>query len=78
MLLYVDDFIAIYETPKEAVLQLYKFFKMKPNSIAPPDIYLGGKLKKINHIRKAHLLYFAYQVNIRRNNRAWLNLEEFI
>ena len=37
MLLYVDDFLAISETPKEAVLQLDKLFKMQPRSISPPD-----------------------------------------
>ena len=47
MLLYVDDCISISETPKEAVLQLNKFFKMQPSSIAPPNIYLGGKVKKM-------------------------------
>ena len=46
MLLYFDDFLAISEAPKEAVLQLDKLFKMQPNSIAPPDIFLGGKVKK--------------------------------
>ena len=38
MLLYVDDCLAITETPMGAVLQLDKFFKMQPNSIAHPDI----------------------------------------
>ena len=47
MLLCVDDCLAISETPKEAVLQLDKFFKIQPNSIATPDIYLGGKVKKM-------------------------------
>ena len=47
MLLYVEDCLAISETPNKAVLQLDKFFKMQPNSIAPPDIYLGGKVKKM-------------------------------
>ena len=47
MLLYVDDCLAISETHKEAVLQLDKFFKMQPRSIAPPNIYLGGKAKKM-------------------------------
>ena len=47
MLLYVDDFLAISETPKEAVLQLDKVFKMQPNSIAHPYIFLRGKLKKM-------------------------------
>ena len=46
-LLYVDDCLAISEAPKEAVLQLDKFFKMQPISIAPPDIYPGGKVKRM-------------------------------
>ena len=47
MLLYVDDCLAISETPKEAVLQLDKVFKMQPSSISPPNIYLGGKVKNM-------------------------------
>ena len=47
MLLYVDGFLAISEAPKETVLQIDKSFKMKPHSIAPPDIYLVVKLKKM-------------------------------
>ena len=38
MILYVDDCLAISETPKEEVLQLDKFFNMQPISIAPPNI----------------------------------------
>ena len=45
-LLYVDDCLEISETPKEEVLQLHKLFNIQPNYIAPPDIYLGGKVKK--------------------------------
>ena len=47
MLLYVDDFLAISETPKEAVLQIDKLFEMQPRSIDPTNIYLGGKVKKM-------------------------------
>ena len=47
MLLYVYDCLAISDTPKEAVLQLDKFFKIQPSSIASPDIYLGGQLKNM-------------------------------
>ena len=47
MLLYVDYCLAISETPKEAVLQLDQFYKMQPRSIAPPNIYLGGKVNKM-------------------------------
>ena len=47
MLLYVDDCLAISENPKEAVLQLDKFFEMQPSSVAPPNLYLGFKVKKM-------------------------------
>ena len=47
MLIYVDNCLAISEDPKEAVLQLDKFFKMQPKYIAPPYIYLGVKVKKM-------------------------------
>jgi len=46
-LLYVDDCLAISECPKNAVLQLDKYFKMQLDLIAPPDIYLDRKVKKI-------------------------------
>ena len=39
--------LAISEVPKEAVLQIDKFFKIQPNYIAPLDIYVGGKVKKM-------------------------------
>ena len=38
MLLYVGDCLAISETPKEAVLQLDKLFKMQPKYVAPSNI----------------------------------------
>ena len=47
VLLYVDDTLCISEYPKEALLQIDKYFPMKRGSIGPPDIYLGGKVKKI-------------------------------
>ena len=53
MILYVDDCLAISETPKESVLQLDKFFKMQPSSISPPNIYLGGK---VNHMRLPNMV----------------------
>ena len=47
MPLYVHDCLVISETPKKAVLQLDKFFNMQPIYIAPPNIYLGVKVKKM-------------------------------
>ena len=53
MLLFVDDCLAISETPKEAVLQPYKLFKIQPNYIASPDIYLEGK---VNNMRLPNMV----------------------
>ena len=47
MILYVDDCLAVSETPNEAALQHDKFFKIQPSSNAPPNIYLGDKVKKM-------------------------------
>ena len=48
MLLYVDNCLAISETPKEAVLQLDKLFKMQPSSTDPTNIYLVDKVNKMH------------------------------
>ena len=47
ILLYVDDALCVSEFPKEALLQVDKYFPMKKGSIGPPDIYLGGKVRKV-------------------------------
>ena len=59
MLLYVDDCLLISETPKEAVLQLDKFSKMQQNSISPPDIYLGRKVKKMRLLNMVEACTFS-------------------
>jgi len=47
LLLYTDDCLCISEYPKEALLQIDKYFKLKESSIGPPKIYLGGKVGKV-------------------------------
>ena len=44
MLLYVDDALCISEYPKEALMEIDKYFMMKPDSINVPKIYLGAKI----------------------------------
>ena len=44
MLLYVDDALCISEHPKEALMEIDKYFMMKPGSIDVPKIYLGAKI----------------------------------
>ena len=39
---YVDDCLCISENPKPALLQIDKYFPIKPASVGPPKTYLGG------------------------------------
>jgi hypothetical protein len=41
-----DDSLAIGVEPKDILMKLNKYFKLKPESIHPPDAYLGTKIKK--------------------------------
>ena len=47
ILLYVDNCLCISENPKPALLQVDKYFPIKPASIGPPKTYPGGKVSKI-------------------------------
>ena len=47
MLLYTDDCLAISKTPLESLMEINKYFPMKPSSIGPPKIYLGAKITKV-------------------------------
>ena len=49
VLLYVDDTLVVSEHPKEALIELNKYFPLKKDKngkplIGPPSIYLGGKI----------------------------------
>jgi hypothetical protein len=46
VLFYVDDALAVSLDPKSILLKIDKYFPMKPDSIAVPDIYLGATLSK--------------------------------
>ena len=45
MFVYTDDILAISVDPKEILMKLNKYFKLKPDSIHAPDDYLGTKIK---------------------------------
>ena len=48
VLLYVDDCLCISENPKSIVRdEIGKYFLMKEASIREPDVYLGGKCRKV-------------------------------
>jgi hypothetical protein len=46
MFFYTNDILAIGENPKDILMKLNKYFKLKPDSIHSPDDYLGTKIKK--------------------------------
>jgi transposase InsO family protein len=46
LLVYTDDILAIGTNPKDILTRLNKYFTLKPDSIHPPDDYLGTKLKE--------------------------------
>ena len=75
ILLYVDDCLAISENPKEAVLQLDKFFKMQPISIDPPNIYLGVKVNKMSLPNMVEVWTFS---SIQYVQEAVSNVENFL
>ena len=39
--------LSIGMEPREAVEAIGKYFQMKPESVGPPDLYLGGKVSKL-------------------------------
>ena len=53
VLLYVDDTLVVSEKG-ESVLrnEIGKYFTLKEESIGPPDIYLGGKMSKVQMNKK--------------------------
>ena len=47
MLLYTDDCLTISKNPQEALMEINKYFPMKPKSVGPPKINLGAKISKV-------------------------------
>ena len=48
VLLYTDDALVIAEDPERILRdQIGKYFKLKENSIGPPQLYLGGNVRKV-------------------------------
>ena len=46
VLVYVDDILAISTKATDVMAEIAEKFKFKKDKIAPPDIYLGGKLEE--------------------------------
>ena len=44
ILLYVEDALTIGENPESQLMELDKYFSMKPGSVGKPKMYLGARL----------------------------------
>jgi len=47
ILLYVDNFVCVSNNPKDTLLQIGKYFHIKPGSLGPPKLYLSGKVSQV-------------------------------
>ena len=56
--MYVDDCLCISENPKPALLQVEKYFPIKPVSLGPPKTYLERTVSKIQLPNGVHAWAF--------------------
>ena len=47
ILFYVDDVLVVHHNAMTTLMNIDKYFKLKPSSIGDPDIYLGAKLSTL-------------------------------
>ena len=60
VLLYCDDTLAISERGEQVIRhEIGRYFELKEESIGPPDIYLGGKLRKVQLENGVHAWAFG-------------------
>ena len=76
VLLYTDDALVISENA-ESILrnEIGKYFELKPESIGPPKIYLGGHMRKVKLDNGAHAWAFSSSQYVRS---AVENVEAYI
>ena len=46
ILCYVDDLLVVHHNPRCIMAKINGFLPLKPDSVGPPEMYLGAKLKK--------------------------------
>lgn len=60
VLLYCDDTLAISDRGEHVIRnEIGRYFELKEESIGPPDIYLGGKLRKVQLANGVHAWAFG-------------------
>eukprot|EP00804_Cyclotella_cryptica_P011569 CCRYP_012075-RA/>CCRYP_012075-RA protein AED:0.42 eAED:0.45 QI:0/0/0/1/0/0/2/0/162 len=46
ILCYADDLLVVHHNPKRIMDRINSFLPLKPDSVGPPEMYLGAKLKR--------------------------------
>ena len=76
VILYVDDCLVVSDHSENMLREeIVKYFKLKDNSIGPPGVYLGGKMRrvKIENFSKAWAFISShYVVEAVKNVEAYL------
>jgi hypothetical protein len=72
---YTDNILAIGADPTDIMMKPNKYFNLKPDSVHPPDDYLGTKIKK-TVLQKGALGWGQSSLHYVRN--AMKNLEEWM
>ena len=73
ILVYVDDILIINKEPSADMALIQKSFKIKPDSIKVPDMYLGADIKKVYYPDGSHAWTMGSQTYTKR---AVKNLKE--
>jgi hypothetical protein len=80
LFLYTDDILAIDIDPNNVLTRLNKYFALKPDSINPPDDYLGTKLKETvlpNGVKAWGQSSSHYIQNTVANLEVWMKDKEY-
>ena len=75
LLLYTDDCLCVSEHPREALMEVNAYFKLKPESVGPPKIYLGGKVSK--HVLPSGVWAYTFSSS-QYVQEAVKNVEEYL
>ena len=75
ILLYVDDFLCISENSKPALLQIDKYFPIKPASLGPTKTYPGGTVSNIQLPNGVHAWAFSSSQYV---NEAVKSVEKYL
>jgi hypothetical protein len=73
LFVYTDDILAIGVDPKDILMTLNKYFKLKPDSIHPPHDYLGTKIKKTVNPNGSLAWEQSSSHYVRKRRRTWMN-----